>query len=91
MAHTKVPGNTYLPVVLIDVDGVLSLYGRDLDTRAGGRWLNVDGILHFLSAAAAEHPRDIGINPYGVGAIAIAILSVLMLTLLSFGKGREHS
>ena len=57
MAHTKVPGNTQIPVVLIDVDGVLSLYGRNLDTRHGGRWLNVDGILHFLSESAAEPLR----------------------------------
>ena len=35
--------------------------------------------------------RDIGINPYGVGAIALAILVVLVLALLAFGKGREHS
>jgi hypothetical protein len=54
VAHTKVPGNTQVPVVLIDVDGVLSLYGRNLDIRHGGRWLNVDGILHFLSESAAE-------------------------------------
>jgi hypothetical protein len=47
--------------------------------------------LLLASAEAAEHHRDIGINPYGVGAIAIAILAVLMLALLSFGKGREHS
>ena len=47
--------------------------------------------LLLASAEAAEHHRDIGINPYGVGAIAITILTVLMLALLSFGKGREHS
>ena len=47
----------------------------------------------FLAAAeeAAEHTRDIGIDPYAVGAIALGILVVLMLGLLSFGKGREHS
>ncbi len=42
-------------------------------------------------ATAEEQLRDIGIDPYAVGAIAIAILSVLMLALLQFGKGREHS
>ncbi len=47
--------------------------------------------LLLASAKAVEHHRDIGINPYGVGAIAIGILTVLMLALLSFGKGREHS
>ena len=47
--------------------------------------------LLLASAETAEKSRDIGINPYGVGAIAIVILSVVMLGLLSFGKGREHS
>lgn len=42
-------------------------------------------------AGAEEHLRDIGIDPYGVGAIALAILTIAMLGLLSFGKGREHS
>ncbi len=47
----------------------------------------------FLAAAAEEEHqlRDIGINPYAVGAIALAILVVLVLALLQFGKGREHS
>ncbi|MET0448557.1 MAG: hypothetical protein ABW004_09115 [Aeromicrobium sp.] len=47
----------------------------------------------FLTAAAeeTEQLRDIGINPYGVGAIALGILIALVLGLLSFGKGREHS
>jgi preprotein translocase subunit Sec61beta len=46
----------------------------------------------FSNLVAAEEPlRDIGIDPYAVGAIALAILVVLMLALLSFGKGREHS
>jgi hypothetical protein len=44
-----------------------------------------------ILAAAEEHTRDIGISPYAVGAIALGILVVLLLALLSFGKGREHS
>ncbi len=47
--------------------------------------------LLLASAAVADKHRDIGINPYGVGAIAISLLTILMLALLSFGKGREHS
>lgn len=43
--------------MLIDVDGVLSLFGRNLDTQRGGRWLNVGGIPHFLSESAAEPLR----------------------------------
>lgn len=45
----------------------------------------------LVAAAGAEHTRDLGIDPYAVGAISLAILTVLMLALLSFGKGREHS
>ena len=46
----------------------------------------------FSFLAAAEEPlRDIGINPYAVGGIALALFVLLMLALLSFGKGREHS
>ena len=42
-------------------------------------------------ATAEEHLRDIGIDPYAVGAIALGILTFAMLALLQFGKGREHS
>ena len=46
----------------------------------------------FSNLVMAEEPlRDIGIDPYAVGGIALAILIVLRLGLLSFGKGREHS
>ena len=45
----------------------------------------------LVAAEESEHLRDIGINPYGVGAIALAILVILVLALLAFGKGREHS
>ena len=48
-------------------------------------------MISTLVSASEEPLRDIGINPYVVGAIALAILTVLMLALLSFGKGREHS
>ena len=43
------------PVLFIDVDGVISLWGFPSDRRPAGEFVNVDGILHFLSAAAAEH------------------------------------
>ena len=45
----------------------------------------------LAAAEEAEHTRDIGIDPYAVGAIALGILIVLLLMLLAFGKGREHS
>lgn len=45
----------------------------------------------LVAAENAEQLSASGINPYVVGAIALAILTVLMLALLAFGKGREHS
>jgi Swiss Army Knife RNA repair-like protein len=43
------------PLLFVDIDGVLSLFGFESDTRPSGRWLNVDGIVHLISATAAEH------------------------------------
>ncbi|MBV9006780.1 MAG: hypothetical protein JOZ98_08140 [Solirubrobacterales bacterium] len=45
------------PLLLIDVDGVISLYGFDSTAPPAGQFLLVDGIMHFLSAAAGEHLR----------------------------------
>jgi hypothetical protein len=46
------------PLLFVDIDGVISLFGFESDRRPAGRWVNVDGMLHFLSAAAGEHlPR----------------------------------
>ena len=45
----------------------------------------------LATADGAEKLRDIGIDPFGVGGIALAIFTVAMLALLSFGKGREHT
>ena len=49
--------------------------------------------LNSLLVAAEEehHLRDIGIEPWAVGAIALGALVVLLLGLLAFGKGREHT
>jgi hypothetical protein len=43
-----------------------------------------------LSESAAEHSEP-AVSPYTVGAIALGILIVMMLILLAFGGGREHS
>ena len=45
------------PLLLIDVDGVISLFGFDPASPPAGRFLTVDGIAHFLSATAGEHLR----------------------------------
>jgi HAD domain in Swiss Army Knife RNA repair proteins len=44
-----------LPLLLIDIDGVLSVFGFDPRQRPEGRFISVDGIVHFLSASAAQH------------------------------------
>ncbi len=43
--------------MLIDIDGVISLFGFDMAQRPEGRFEFVDGIAHFLSATAGEHLR----------------------------------
>ncbi len=43
------------PLLLVDVDGVISLFGFPSDERPAGGWLLVDGLPHLLSSAAAEH------------------------------------
>jgi hypothetical protein len=47
------------PLLLIDVDGVISLYGFDPARPPAGRFEIVDGIAHFLSATAGEHLREL--------------------------------
>jgi hypothetical protein len=42
------------PLLLIDIDGVISLFGFDPLHPPAGRFLIVDGIVHFVSAIAAE-------------------------------------
>jgi hypothetical protein len=43
------------PVLLVDVDGVISLWGFPERMRPRGTFLSVDGIPHFLSAEAGDH------------------------------------
>jgi hypothetical protein len=45
------------PLLLVDVDGVISLFGFDPDRPPAGRYQLVDGIAHFLSATAGEYLR----------------------------------
>jgi hypothetical protein len=42
------------PLLLIDIDGVISLFGFDTAQPPPGRFSLVDGIPHFLSAGAAN-------------------------------------
>ena len=47
------------PLLLIDVDGVISLYGFDRAAPPAGRYVLVDGILHYLSGTAGGHLRSL--------------------------------
>ncbi|HEX3691480.1 MAG TPA: HAD domain-containing protein [Solirubrobacteraceae bacterium] len=47
------------PLLLIDIDGVISLFGFDATRPPPGRFLLVDGIPHFLSAGAADLLGDL--------------------------------
>jgi hypothetical protein len=47
------------PILLIDIDGVLSLFGFGPNERPEGTWLTVDGIAHYLSAGGGEHVQQL--------------------------------
>jgi hypothetical protein len=47
------------PVLYVDVDGVISLWGFDANRRPPGAFTVVDGIPHFLSAEAGQHLLDL--------------------------------
>jgi hypothetical protein len=44
----------------------------------------------LLVSAAAEEARS-GINPFWIGGLVLAIFLVLVIGLLAFGAGRDHS
>ncbi len=43
------------PLLMVDIDGVLSLFGFPVHDPPEGSWHSIDGIPHFLSGAAARH------------------------------------
>lgn len=43
------------PLLFVDIDGVISLWGFGSDARPEGAFHNVDGVIHFLSADAGIH------------------------------------
>jgi hypothetical protein len=53
----EMPANGAKPLLLVDVDGVISLFGFAPDERPAGSFITVDGVTHYLSAAAGEHLR----------------------------------
>jgi hypothetical protein len=48
------------PLLLIDIDGVISLFGFDRDAPPLGTFVTVDGIPHFLSTVAGEQLLALG-------------------------------
>ncbi len=55
-----IPQNPCKPLLLVDVDGVISLFGFASSTRPSGTWLIVDGAPHLISSTAAEHLHALG-------------------------------
>jgi hypothetical protein len=43
------------PLLFVDIDGVISLFGFRSDGCPPGTWLNVDGVPHLISATASGH------------------------------------
>jgi hypothetical protein len=43
------------PLLFVDIDGVISLFGFEPAGRPAGTWLNVDGVPHLISATASGH------------------------------------
>ena len=50
---------TARPLLLVDVDGVISLFGFDHERPPEGSWTNVEGLPHLLSARALEELRSL--------------------------------
>jgi hypothetical protein len=91
------------PLLLVDVDGVVSLFGFDPKQPPAGSFLLVDGIPHLISATAGEHLRSLSAAfelawCTGWEEKADEYLSPLLglvsplphLTLDAPGAGREH-
>jgi Swiss Army Knife RNA repair-like protein len=43
------------PLLFMDIDGVLSLFGFLSDSRPPGEWISVEGVVHLISGTASEH------------------------------------
>ncbi len=60
MREPRVPAKSVSmiePLLLVDVDGVISLFGFDPHSPPEGRFQMVEGIAHYLSATAGDHLR----------------------------------
>jgi len=52
--------SAHRPVLFIDVDGVISLFGFRQGGEPPGRFHSIDGIPHWISATAGERLRRLG-------------------------------
>jgi hypothetical protein len=48
------------PLLMVDIDGVLSLFGFPAREHPGGSFHSIDGIPHLISATAGEHLLTLG-------------------------------
>lgn len=53
------PEHSARPLLLVDIDGVISLFGFQPGARPEGAFHSIDGIPHLLSTAAARHLLDL--------------------------------
>ena len=49
------PSSEARPLLLVDIDGVISLFSFEPGALPEGSFHSIDGIPHFLSSSAAEH------------------------------------
>lgn len=52
---TESPHMQDKPLLFVDIDGVISLWGFDSNARPAGAFHNVAGVAHFLSADTGIH------------------------------------
>jgi hypothetical protein len=52
--------NSHKPLLLVDIDGVISLFGGEQLASKEGSFHSIDGMFHFLSATAAAHLLVLG-------------------------------
>jgi hypothetical protein len=52
--------NSHKPLLLVDIDGVISLFGGEQLASKDGSFHSIEGMFHFLSATAAAHLLDLG-------------------------------
>jgi hypothetical protein len=57
--HASISSVVNRPILLIDVDGVISLFGFDHAAPPAGGYQLVDGIAHYLSGTAGHYLRQL--------------------------------